>query len=407
MASSKFLLCFCRLASLATNPSRSQFYRSSKFKTPNVLREIDTSINLLIEAIENKLAAREGTEPTESATIESDDLLHRFMLDLVFKSFYKQGNMIDFNAEHCRWTELVDEFLISPMNNYLVMLAFSIHLLQKPIDWLILNFHRQGKWRAMLINFIRDQTKLSLMARIELKELKARTGGAKVNEDDFVLKDGRRFQRNMADYMTDHLLDGKITQREYFNTSGFLILAADKTTTDALVHTLYCISSKPLVQEKLRESVQREGVDSVYLDWVLKESLRLMPPAPTSCGRTVNEDMELENGKRIPAGTFVGYPNYIIHRLPEYWGPDAEEFRPERFEQANKFHPLQYVPFGAGARVCPGREFATFVIKRLLVELLVRYRFHCEPKDDAYVFDSPFLIYVLYNSPTYIKITRV
>lgn len=387
---------------LTNHPSNKN--RSSKFKAPNVLSEIETSISLLIESIENKLEASEEARKS-GVTVEVDEMVHRFTLDLVFRCFYKQYDLIDFNAKHCKWTELVDEGLSAPMRDPIIKIALTVPSLCRPIDWLMMNFHRQGKWRREIINFVKTQTKLSLEARKQLGERKAQ--GEQVNEDNFVLRDGTRFQRNLIDHITDHLLDGKITRREYFNTSGFLINAADKTVCDALVHTLYRLAIDSTIQDKLRKSIEEAGTKSTYLDWVISESLRFMPPVPVGAARSIAVDMKIADDKILPAGTSVNFPSYTVHRLKEYWGEDAEEFRPERFAKSHEFHPMQYVPFGAGIRMCPGRELALFEMRELLSRLLPRYKFSCKPKDDAYQFDSPFLVYILHNSPTYIRITRV
>jgi hypothetical protein len=64
------------------------------------------------------------------------------------------------------------------------------------------------------------------------------------------------------------------------------------------------------------------------------------------------------NGKSpifIRKGTVVIYNTHAMHRSPDLWGPDASEFKPERWEKESKL-PSKFVPFGGGARICPGRE---------------------------------------------------
>lgn len=384
--------------------------RSSRFKAPNVLEEIEASISKLIEAIEFRLDEKTsaGTEGG-AKRLEVDELMHRYSLNLVFSCFYKQYDLIDFNSEHCEWTSRVDEGLEAMIKSPMIKLGIMIEPLRQVIDWLIWNFHPQGEWRRKIVGFIRLQLNQSLKAREHLRRLKSRAPHAveTINKDDFQLDDGTRFKRNMADHITDHLLDGKISEREFINTSSFLLGAADKTAADGLVHVIYQLSIDQAVQTRARTAVQREGAEAEYLDWVVNESLRLMPPAPVSCSRAIAEPMEIEGGFRLPAGTFVSFPNYLIHRLKEYWGEDAEEFKPERWADTSKHHPMQYVPFGAGLRKCPGREFALFEMKELLTRLLLRYKFSGQPKADAYTFDSPYMIFLLFNSPTYISIERL
>jgi cytochrome P450 len=63
----------------------------------------------------------------------------------------------------------------------------------------------------------------------------------------------------------------------------------------------------------------------------------------------------------IPKGTVVAYSTYVLHRLPQIYGMDAEIFRPERWLEVGKLHgkldlEATYLPFGAGTRSCLGSQ---------------------------------------------------
>eukprot|EP00983_Pelagomonas_calceolata_P040246 1137521-Pelagomonas_calceolata.AAC.1 len=63
-------------------------------------------------------------------------------------------------------------------------------------------------------------------------------------------------------------------------------------------------------------------------------------------------------------GRPIYLPHFPIHRDPDYWGPDAAEFKPERWlDEAYlaKLHPCCYMPFSKGARDCIGQTFAIMV----------------------------------------------
>jgi cytochrome P450 len=80
-------------------------------------------------------------------------------------------------------------------------------------------------------------------------------------------------------------------------------------------------------------------------------------------GRTAQRDTILPagggpDGKSpvfLRKGTVVIYNTYAMHRSTDLWGSDALEFKPERWENESKL-PSKFVPFGGGARICPGRE---------------------------------------------------
>ena len=90
---------------------------------------------------------------------------------------------------------------------------------------------------------------------------------------------------------------------------------------------------------------------------VLNESLRLFPTAPIIV-RDILDDMEFD-GISVPAGTIGIVPIYAIHRHRSYWH-DPDRFDPDRFASDNGAKPtrFQFMPFGAGPRICIRAAFA-------------------------------------------------
>lgn len=330
--------------------------RPNKFKTPNVVQEIEESIGKLIGLIELKLATEKP-----GYLFDVDDLAQRYSADLVAKCFYKQDDLIRFNDRNDPWIRMINVALNQLQSSPFVRLSIIFPMFRRIIDWLVWNCTEQGNGRRIVLEFVKSQTVLGMEARKQFKELsaKAEDTGAKLDPNDFVMKDGTRFRRNMVDHIIDQYLDGKLTKDQYLNNSCFLMAAANRTASDCIGHTIYLLSTDQRVQDKLRSSIKADGIESEYLDWVLKESLRLLPPAPIGCSRTLEHDIEIDGGRHVlPAGTFVVTNAYAIHRLKEYWGEDVEEFRPERWSDTAHHHPFQYLPFGAGPRGCPGKMFA-------------------------------------------------
>lgn len=380
-------------------------FKSSKFKTPNVLEEIDNSIQLLIDHIEQKL----NIQSRVVEKFEADDLMHKFSLQVIFSCFYKQYNLINFADEHCYWTRVIDDMVGSVNTNIVPKIALVFPSLNPIIDWLVRHFHPQGAWRRTILDFIRLQTKLALEARKQLRssldEKKKR--GAKIDRNNFKLADGTQFRRNMIDHVIDKYLDGKLTESELFNSSFLILFAADKTTADAMIHLMYQLAVHQDKQEECREAVKRDGYDADYLGWSINEALRLLPPAPAGCSRTIKRDLEIENGHILPAGSFVISSTFTIHRLREYWGDDADEFNPIRWKDTRHHHPLQFIPFGYGQRGCLGKEFALFEMRKVFSALLTRYQLETKQRDDAYVFDAVYLTTIIPNSKTFVTIRRL
>ncbi|CAO2185931.1 unnamed protein product [Urochloa humidicola] len=111
-----------------------------------------------------------------------------------------------------------------------------------------------------------------------------------------------------------------------------------------------------------------------YLKLVIKETLRLHPPAPLLIPRESRESCEVL-GYDVPKGTMVLVNTWAIGRDPKYWEV-AEEFKPERFESSEvdyKGMNFEYIPFGAGRRICPGILFAQANIELVLASLLYHF----------------------------------
>ena len=112
---------------------------------------------------------------------------------------------------------------------------------------------------------------------------------------------------------------------------------------------------------------------------VIYETLRMYPPISQLINRRTTEDILLGNAVPIPSGTYIGYNAYATGRDPNYWGNDADVFRPERWgtkiEDINTTYRLAnvkggFIAFHGGRRACLGQKFALFEAKITLAVLL-------------------------------------
>ncbi len=174
-----------------------------------------------------------------------------------------------------------------------------------------------------------------------------------------------------------------MSDRQLRDEAVTLFLAGHETTALALAHTLYLLSKHPDIERRVHAEVQEvlgdrlPTVDDVkamtLLDRVLKESMRLFPPAWTT-GRAAAESFEL-GGVQIPAGAQILMSQWVVHRDPR-WFPNPEGFDPDRWlpERAAQVPRHAYFPFGGGPRVCIGNHFATMEAALLLAVIVQRYR---------------------------------
>ncbi|CAH1641546.1 unnamed protein product [Spodoptera littoralis] len=197
-----------------------------------------------------------------------------------------------------------------------------------------------------------------------------------------------------------HLADEKdaFTDDEIREHLDTFVAASYDTTSTALTYIMICIGSYKDVQEKIVEEIQEvlENADRdvgkeeltklVYLEAVIKETLRLYPVVPWT-GRKIDINVKLKN-YTLKAGTTCFMGIYGLHCHP-MWGSDVKEFKPERWLNSATVpdHPNVYSPFGIGKRYCIGKQYSMMVMKTTLAHLLRRYRINSNIEDLVSEFD--------------------
>ena len=177
--------------------------------------------------------------------------------------------------------------------------------------------------------------------------------------------------------------DGKkMTDQQLQDEVMTLFLAGHETTASTLSWTFYLLSKNAAAREKFSAEIQTvlsgrnptfEDLPKLpYADAVVKESLRLYPPAWRVTRQPI-KDVEL-GGYLVPARTIVFMPQWIVQRDKRYF-KNPDEFVPERWlsEETKGLPKFAYFPFGGGPRICIGNSFAT--MEAIIVLIAVSQRF--------------------------------
>ncbi|EAU84603.2 cytochrome P450 [Coprinopsis cinerea okayama7 len=203
--------------------------------------------------------------------------------------------------------------------------------------------------------------------------------------------------------------EDRLPEHEVLGQMSTITFAAMDTSSNALSRILYLLSECPEVQQRLRAEIldakQHNGdsdlsydelVQLPYLDAVCRETLRLYPPLPLVI-RESTQDTILPVSKpiittkgavasevHVPKGTPIVIAIYSSNTDPELWGPDAKEWKPERWleplpEQLTSAKiPGIYshlMTFIGGGRSCIGFKFSQLEMKVVLCALLESFRF--------------------------------
>lgn len=163
-----------------------------------------------------------------------------------------------------------------------------------------------------------------------------------------------------------------------------LILAGTDTTTGTLSWALsLLLNNREVLNKAVHELEAQIGEKTMdieldltrleYLQAIIKETLRLYPPAPMNLPHESIEDCTV-GGYHVPAGTRLLTNIYQLQRDPMLY-PDPLEFRPERFLTTHKDvdvkgQHFELIPFSAGRRICPGISFSLQLMQIALATLL-------------------------------------
>jgi cytochrome P450 len=172
----------------------------------------------------------------------------------------------------------------------------------------------------------------------------------------------------------------RMSEDELIGQANLLFLAGHETTANALAWTLFLLMQHPGVMADLCDELHGtlrgdppradQLAELPLLERVIKESLRILPPVPF--GARVAMAPTALGPYELPPLTEIAFSEYVTHHLPELY-PEPERFRPDRWKTAEP-SAYEYLPFGAGPRMCVGATFAMIEAKVVLAMLLQRYR---------------------------------
>ncbi|KAL0318606.1 UNVERIFIED_CONTAM: cytochrome [Sesamum angustifolium] len=183
---------------------------------------------------------------------------------------------------------------------------------------------------------------------------------------------------NQAINLTDEQLKGVLID---------IFVAGTDTSTATIIWTMAELMRNPHVKQKAQQELRQaaKGKTKIqesdlpnlpYLKLVIKESLRLHPPAPLLVPRETTKSCTFAataaGSYDVPAKTRVFFNCTAMSADPAYW-EDPEKFWPERFMDSQvdfRGQHFELLPFGAGRRGCPGINFAVSLVELALANLL-------------------------------------
>lgn len=242
-----------------------------------------------------------------------------------------------------------------------------------------------GTGRAYVMEFTKD-----CIADHEEKRTKGiPVDGAEDNETrvDILTKFFKKHAQDPKAFTMHHLAMGCVSN----------MVAGSETTGNSLSGILYYLLKTPQTFQKLRQEIDerkkqgkigrfvpfKEAQEMPYLQAVIKEALRLHPSVGVPFERVVPPGGAQIGDYFFPEGTIVGVNAWVMQHDQSVFGPDADEFRPERWmiDDKEKLSLMErnWMPFGLGSRTCIGRHVAMLEMSKLVPRIISEFDFTLAP----------------------------
>ncbi|XP_072961794.1 cytochrome P450 94A2-like [Typha angustifolia] len=309
------------------------------------------------------------------SVVDFQDLLRRFAFDNICAvAFGTDPCSLLQNQNQNRHQSFIDAFDEAVEISYARLFA--------PLPWIwkakrILNLGSERRLRSAL-NVIDDYAMRIVESRKESREVKKQDLLSRFmvameedgNELGAMFENPMRKRRFLRDVVVSFVLAGK------------------DSTSSGLTWFFWLLSKNPRCKSRIYDEIsqqQQQGGEEEskgmhYLHAAITEALRLYPPVPID-SRVAAVDDVLPDGTKVKAGWFTDYSAYAMGRSEEIWGPEKEEFLPERWLDAKgEFagaDAARFPVFHAGPRSCLGKEMAYLQMKTVAVAVM--RRFEVEP----------------------------
>nr|WNO46794.1 cytochrome P450 82D215 [Tripterygium hypoglaucum] len=312
----------------------------------------------------------QSASPTSQVLVDLKKWSGDVTANVIFRIIVGKRSVSEEGQEDVRWKKVLRDF-IELSGKFVVADALPF------LRWLDLG----GEEKAMKKTAKELDGYVGEWLEDHKKKKRLSYGGDRIVEEDFMdvmlsILDGDSQPEELTVYSADTVNKA---------ASLGLIMAGSDTTTVTLVWALSLLINNRHVlnkaQEELDAHIGRERLvkesdmkSLVYIEAIIKETLRLYPAGPLSVPHESMEDCNV-SGYHVPSGTRLLFNLWKIHRDPNIWGEDPCEFRPERFLTTHKHvdvkgQNFELIPFGAGRRICPGVLFSLQVLQLTLTNLL-------------------------------------
>ncbi|KAF4596220.1 hypothetical protein EYR40_008095 [Pleurotus pulmonarius] len=360
------------------------------FSIPNLMAQTDMyydPIHSLVRILNEQIDGED--EPSRGKVIHMYEWMSKVTLDIICETAfgYKTDSL---NNPHNALSEAYEDLLSlqSGTNIARFILLASIPGFKRFInsDWA----YNRRHWFAK--SSLLTPMGIALHAMHRIKKISAEMLAEKTKDNAVALSDTDAKRDIMSLLVRARNADLAIksgytmTDQQMMDQVLTFLGAGHETTASGLAWTLWLLANNKEHQDELRKELKpifennprpeyRTLKDLTWLDGVVMESLRLLPPVPMTFRQAGKTDYI--EGVLVPKGTMLYIPIRVVNTWKEIWGEDAEEFRPLRWQNLPQAYTptLSFLSFIAGPHACIGKTMAVMEMKAVLAALIANFEF--------------------------------
>ncbi|KAH8810771.1 cytochrome P450 [Xylogone sp. PMI_703] len=348
-----------KIVSPAFTPSQQRFLVPSLW---NVALHLNDKFRDIVEASSNSIAE-----------INVLDWTNRVTFDMIFSTAWgADPNSLD-NPES--FYRVFDRNF--PAEGFQGLDAILCYVLPIFLDWSILNRLPFKRYRSQL----EDRKEIQKYFNTIISQRRA---------EGLKAEDG-----NYKDLLSVMLANNEINAYDLMENMMTFTGAGFGTNAASLIWAIYVLGTRPDIQTRLRNeirSILKGPEDTVtsaemdamkYLHCFVMENSRMYPSIHTTWRQT--QDTVVLDGVKFPKNTFFVIASLAINRSKAFWGPDADEFVPERWapdrRKPGMEHNGSFMTYSVGPKSCIGKEYSLRAIKAVLIALVSEFKFEYQGKD--------------------------
>ncbi|XP_043497346.1 cytochrome P450 4C1-like [Polistes fuscatus] len=308
----------------------------------------------------------------ETTNGKNVDIMHYVTLcamDIIYDSFLESDLNLQSNPD-CK----LDEYMSEVMDiNVIRAIKFWLH------PNIIFNNSSMGKRLQEILSPLHKITNEIIRKK---KDSMNKDNFTWEGKDPYAKKDTRPF---LDAIFKSFYETGEYSEAAIYDEINTIVFGGSDTVATALTFLFLMLATFPDIQNQVYEELYAiygssdpkdipiAMVDTkkmIYLERVIKETLRLFPPAPVF-GRTLYHDTKVNDNVTIPKNCDLFFIIYTLHRKDKYWA-DPLRFNPDRFLPGNYNHKC-FLPFSFGKRGCSGQMFAMTEMKTITATVLRQF----------------------------------